>query len=272
MLSGLRVGQNLVALSKSNKLLLCCLIFLGVQTIGHKPATAALTQAQIAQSSCDPTGGSPLTKNDIELRGRKLGFKLDANTMGRAFQNFVIDSVGDVENTKPLRSLAREAATLNRGTTHKFVVPDALGTIRINRRDSEGRIIRVDTYPESRIKEVKFTGRSIQLSSFEHQITGHVDVANQSAAGRASSSLGQFRPTPRLTFQTPSDAPIAPSVIDAANRVRVAVWQQVACDVPATPSPTDMIMGKTVLLNFGPYSGSAPPTTVMPYRNAGLRP
>lgn len=192
--------------------------------------------------------------------------------MGRAFQNFVIDSVGDVENRKPIVSPAREAATLNRSTRHRFVVPDALGSIIINRRDSRGRIIRVDRYPESRIKEVKFTRRSIQLSSFDHQITGHVDVASRSSAGRASFTLGQFRPTPRLNFQTPSDAPVAPSVIATANRSRVAVWQQVACDVPSTSSPTDMIMGKTVLLNFGPYSGSAPPSTVLPFRVAGLRP
>lgn len=124
----------------------------------------------------------------------------------------------------------------------------------------------------SALEEVKFTRSVIYASSFEHQIIGHIDVASKSSAGSAPMTLGTTRPTPRLTFHTPADARIASSVIDAANRSRVAIWQQIACDVPATPSSTDMIMGKPVLLNRSVYNGSAPPASVPPSKIAGLRP
>lgn len=245
-------------------------VFATIQSLNTKDASAQiLSQSSINQASCNSTGGRALTKNDIELRGRALGFSLDSNTMGRAFQNFALDSIGDVENKVYLYSRVREVVTQG---LHRFVVPDGLGPIIINVRNSQGRIISTTYYSMSALEEVKFTRSVIYASSFEHQIIGHIDVASKSSAGSTPMTLGTTRPTPRLTLHTPADARIASSVIDAANRSRVAIWQQIACDVPATPSSTDMIMGKSVLLNRSVYNGSAPPASVPPSKIAGLRP
>jgi hypothetical protein len=93
----------------------------------------SLSQATINQQSCASTNGRPLTKNDIELRGSKLGFSLDANTMGAAFQNFALDSIGKIENTAYFYSVVREVMTMTAANpaVQKYIVPDAVGGIQI---------------------------------------------------------------------------------------------------------------------------------------------
>lgn len=89
------------------------------------------TQSAITQQSCVSTNGRTLNKNDIELRGAALGFSLDANTMGDAFQNFALDSIGKVENTTYFPSRVREIATSTSSTIHRGIVPDAVGGITV---------------------------------------------------------------------------------------------------------------------------------------------
>jgi hypothetical protein len=230
----------------------------------------------VQQAACSAVGGgAPLSKSDIEARGSKLGFKLDSNTMGRAFQNFVLDSIRDVENILPFYSPARDLATkkyIDPARRHKYVVPDGSGPIIIFIRDQNRRVISTQYYAMSAFEEVKFHRGTIYLSSFEHQITGFVDVLGTiSFASKAPIALGSSRPTPRLTFHTTSDSSIAPSVIKAATRLRVGIWQQIACDYPATPSPTDMIMSFPIPLNSPVYAGFAPPSGVPPSKPSGLR-
>lgn len=150
----------------------------------------AYTQSQIQQLSCAPTGGAALSKGSIENRGTQLGFALDSNTMGRAFQNFALDSVNVPENFLAFPSRVREIVTALSKTTHKYVVPDAVGSITTLVIDSKtGAVVRRGFYDLSVIEEVKFTTSTINLSSFEHQIIGHIDVAKNSPAGRAPTSL-----------------------------------------------------------------------------------
>lgn len=232
-------------------------------------------QTTVAAQSCGPTGGRALTKADIESRGRNLGFRTVPNDLEYAFENFARDSINEIPNRAPFYSDARESATRNYTDPkrrHRFVIPDALGPVVVRNRNQYGQIISSTPYSLSAFEEIKFTARRIYLSSFDHQITGFIDVLGTSLpASQARVALPQNRPTPRLTFHTPADTTIAPSVLSGANRVRVGIWQQVACDVPGTSSSTDMRMGAAVLLNPGVYAGSAPPTAVPPGRVAGLR-
>ncbi|NDJ15793.1 hypothetical protein [Myxacorys almedinensis] len=245
---------------------------LGYQTLASRSLLAqSLTQAQITQQSCAPTNGLPLNKNHIELRGAALGFSLDSNTMGRAFQNFALDSVGKIENTTWFPSRVREIATSTSSTIHRGIVPDAVGAIEVIVVNSQGQITQRDYYGLSSFHEAKFTTGTIYLSSFAHQIIGYIDVAKNSSAGRAPIALGGLRPTPVVFFLTPSNATIAASVIITATNDRVAVYQRIACDAPSTPSTTDMIMGSAVLLNSQVYAGSFPPFVIPSGRVAGLR-
>jgi hypothetical protein len=254
------------------------LLFSGLKSLSDFAQPAG--PPTVAQLSCAPTGGSPLTKTNIEARAIARGISTDPNTMGRAFENFVLDSIGDVKNTNPtirFYSAARQAATKNYRDPrrrHSFVVPDALGPIIVRNRDQYGRIISVSPYTMSAFEEMKFKRGVIYMSSFEHQITGMVSVlGTTSAAALAVVTLPRNRPTPRLTFHTPSDLSISQSIIDGANRVRVGIWQQVACDNPGGQrGVNDMQMGQAVLLNPTVYLGSAPPTRVPSGKPSTLQP
>jgi len=96
---------------------------------------------------------------------------------------------------------------------------------------------------------MKFTTGDIQLSSFDHQVIGYIDVASRSPAGVVPASLATLRPTPIVEFVTPSNAVIGLSVITKANLETVLIAQRIVCDAPSTPSPTDMIVGSRQLLN-----------------------
>lgn len=245
---------------------------LGYQIFASRSVLAqALSQSTITQQSCASTNGRPLTKNDIELRGASLGFNLDANTMGAAFQNFALDSIGKIENTTYFPSRVREIATSTSPTIHRGIVPDAVGAIEVIVVNSQGQITRRDYYDLSSFHEVKFTRGTIYLSSFEHQIIGYIDVAKNSLAGRSPITLGGLRPTPVVFLLTPSDATVAASVISTGFNDRVAVYQRIACDAPSTPNTTDMIMGEAVLLKPEVYAGSFPPFVIPSGRVAGLR-
>lgn len=229
--------------------------------------SAAETQASITARSCSGFGSS-LTKNDIESRGAKLGFSLDSNTMGAAFENFVRSSLQISPNTVYFSSPVREAATTqSAGTIQRGIIPDGLGAITITEYSlPDLKITYQMSYASSNFAEMKFTRGNIYLSSFEHQIIGYIDVASRSPAGIAPSSLGSRRPTPIIEFMTTSDTAIGSSVIATANQERVAITQRIACDVPSTPSPTDMVVGARILLNPEVVGTNAPIT----FKGAGI--
>jgi hypothetical protein len=245
---------------------------LGTQLFASRSSLSVEPLSTIIARSCSGIG-KPLTKNDIELRGKSLGFALDANAMGAVFENFAVDSLGITKNTRPIGSSVRAAATLNsREGVQSNVVPDSLGTIGIIDYDTSGRITYQQYYSSSHFHEMKLTTGAIYLSSFNHQILGYVDIATLSLAGRASSSLGTHRPTPSVEFDTPADASIGLSVITTATKDRVAVHQRIACDAQSTPSPTDMILGSRQTLNPEVYTSSVAPNVFPPAgRAAGLR-
>ncbi|MGV0029285.1 hypothetical protein [Phormidesmis priestleyi] len=225
-------------------------------------SSAAETQASITARSCSGFGNS-LTKDDIELRGARLGFSLDSNTMGAAFENFVRSSLQISPNTTVyFPSPVRQAATTQSGgTIQKGIIPDGLGAITITEYSlPDLKITYQMSYASSNFAEMKFTRGNIYLSSFEHQIIGYIDVASRSPAGIAPSSLGSRRPTPIIEFVTTSDTVIGLSVIATANQERVAITQRIACDVPSTPSPTDMVVGARILLNPEVVGTNAPIT------------
>jgi hypothetical protein len=153
----------------------------------------------------------------------------------------------------------------------KHIIPDAVGGTEIIVLNSQGQIVQRDHYDLSTFHEVKFTASPIQLSLYDHQIVGYIDVAKNSPAGKSSIKLGGTRPTPAVFFLTPSDAVIVASVITTANTDRVAIYQRIACDAPSTPSTTDMTMGAAVLLNPTVYQGSFPPFVIPRGSVAGLR-
>ena len=222
-------------------------------------SSAAETQASITARSCSGFGNS-LTKDDIELRGARLGFSLDANTMGRAFESFVRSSLQISPNTIYFASPVRQAATAQSGgTIQSGIVPDGLGAITITEYDIQTLQITYQmSYASSNFAEMKFTRGNLYLSSFEHQIIGYIDVASRSPAGIAPSSLGGRRPTPIIEFVTTSDTVVGSSVMATANQERVAITQRIACDVPSTPSPTDMVVGARILLNPEVVGTNAP--------------
>ncbi|MCY7272481.1 MAG: hypothetical protein LH702_01715 [Phormidesmis sp. CAN_BIN44] len=231
---------------------------LGFQISASRSAVAGEPQSTITARSCAGLGNS-LTKNDIELRGARLGFALDANTMGRAFQNFATDSLRLIENTEPFYSPVREAVTLNSSQgVQRNVVPDAVTSVLIVEFNSQGAITYSAPYNKSYFNEMKFSRGDIYLSSFEHQIIGYVDIASTSPAGVAPTSLGTRRPTPAVEFVTNSDAVIALNVITKFTQERVAVYQRIACDAPSTPSTTDMVVGARVPLNPEVYQNNFP--------------
>lgn len=241
------------------------------QIFASRSSLAVEPQSTITSRSCSNLGSS-LTKDAIELRGARLGFALDANTMGRAFQNFVNDSLDLIENIEPFSSPVRAAVTQNSSTgVQRNIVPDAVGSVIIVEFNSQGTVTYSALYDESYFYEVKFHRGSIYLSSFEHQIIGYIDVAIRSPAGVASSALGDRRPTPAVEFVTTSDTVIGLSVITKANEERVAIYQRIACDAPSTPSTTDMLVGRRVLLNPEVFQGSFPSTFRDSGRIAGLR-
>jgi hypothetical protein len=244
---------------------------LGTQLFAIRPSQSVEPLSTIIARSCSGIG-KPSTKNDIELRGRSLGFSLDSNTMGTAFENFVLSSLNITRNTREIYSSVREDATLNSSEgVQRNVVADSLGTVGIIDLDSSGRIIYQQYYASSYFHEMKFTTGAIYLSSFTHQIVGYVDIATISLAGRAPSTLGKRRPTPAIEFDTPADASIGLSVITAATRDRVAVNQRIACDAQSTPSPTDMMLGSRQTLNPEVYTSSVAPNVFQPAgRAAGL--
>lgn len=231
---------------------------LGFQIFASRSSLAVEPQSTITARSCSGLGNS-LTKDDIELRGARLGFTLDANTMGQAFENFVLDSLRLTKNTTPFSSPVRRAITTqSSGTVFSNIIPEAVGSILLIEYSSQGAITYSMGYNNSYFHEAKFTRGNIYLSSFDHQIIGYVDVASTSPAAVAPSSLGNRRPTPGIEFVTTSDTVVALSVITKANQERVAIYQRIACDVPSTPSPTDMVVGARVLLNPEVFQGSFP--------------
>jgi hypothetical protein len=237
--------------------------------------TNPVTQALYKLACLTSGGGSPLTKSDVEARGRQMGFKVsDSNVMGRAFQNFVFDSIGDVENKLSFPSPIREAKTLKNKPQdrYKSVVPDGSGPVVVIIRDAKGKPIGTHYYPFSAFEEVKLSQKRITLSSFDYQPTGFIDVLSRSPASKIV--ISGLRPTPRLTFHTTTDSEIAPSLLKKATASRVAIWQQVVCDNPLTPNNSlDMVMSLPIKLNAAVYTGSsnASPTGVPPAKPAVLR-
>lgn len=198
---------------------------LGSQIAASYSSLAVEPQSTINARSCASLGNS-LTKSDIELRGTRLGFALDANTMGTAFENFGLDSLQYPKNAKFYYSPVREAVTLNSSEgVQRNIVPEAVGPVTVAEYDSSTLAITyIQGYPESFFTEVKFHRGPIYLSSFQHQIIGYVDVASRSRAGVAPSGLGVRRPTAGIEIVTPSDGTIALSVITTANEERVAIY------------------------------------------------
>lgn len=166
--------------------------------------------------------------------------------VGRAFQNFVNDSLQLVENTDPpIYSPAREGATLNSSDgVQRGVVPDTLGVVYVYEYNQQLVLTYSMLYPNSYFYEVKFHSGPIYLSSFQHQILGYVDIASRSLAGVAPSTLGTRRPTPAVELITPSDSVVGLSVITSANQERVAIYQRIVCDAPLTASTTDQYLGQ----------------------------
>jgi hypothetical protein len=245
---------------------------IGMQLVVSRSSPAVEPLSTIIARSCSGIG-RPLTKNDIELRGKRLGFPLDSNTMGTAFENFAIESARANKYTGiGIYSPLREYLTQNSSNgVQRRVVPDTLGTFLVLEFDTSLRITYSQPYQESFFREMKFTTGAIQLSAYEHQIIGYIDIAKRSPAGLAPISLGSRRPTPIVEFSTPADASIGLNVITTATKDRVGVFHRVACDAESTPSPTDMILGARQALNPEIFTGAYPIVYEPAGSVAGLR-
>jgi hypothetical protein len=240
---------------------------IGTQLVASRSSLAVEPLSTIIARSCSGVG-RPLTKNDIELRGARLGFPLDANSMGAAFENFAIDSAGKTKNTDPIDSPLRKSLT---NGAQSRVIPDTLGAFLVIEINGNGQITYQQSYPKSFFREMKFTTGAIYLSDYEHQIIGYIDIAKRSSAGLAPSSLGDRRPTPIVEFSTPADASIGLSVVTTATKDRVGVFQRIACDAESTPSPTDMVLGRRQALNPEVFTGAFPIIYEPAGQVAGLR-
>lgn len=231
---------------------------LGFQIFASRSSVAGEPQSTIMVQPYADLGNS-LTKDDIELRGARLGFALDVNTIGRAFQNSATDSLRLIEDTEPFYSLVREAVTLNSSQgVKRNVVPDAVNSVLIVEFNSQGKITHSAPYNKSYFNEMKFSKGNIYLSSFEHRVIDYVDIASRSPAGVASTTLETRCPTPAVEFVTDLDAVIALNVVTKFAQERVAVYQRMACDAPSTPSTTDVVVGAHVPLNPEVYQTNFP--------------
>jgi RHS repeat-associated protein len=194
--------------------------------------------------------------------------------VGRAFQDWALRAFPAVptlqENFRLFRSPAREVATQGRKDGPILnVMPDAVRaatTVVWGTLLGIPRPERTVTQPDSVFVEVKAVNGAITLSHSSHQITGLIDVAANSPAGRAG---GPDQPTPAIIFITTGDTTISPTVLAEATRRGVAVWQTVAFELPgSTTAKPSLGLGPVVPLNVTVYGPTVPqplppgPTTI----------
>jgi RHS repeat-associated protein len=225
----------------------------------------------------DPDGRQAVPLTTVQLRAiarsQGIGAGLSGvqfnRAVGRAFQEFALNSLGLVENFTPFPSPARAAAT---GGLPAAVIPDAVTAVK----KVELRWYfwpTVTEYPNSSFYEVKAVAGVINLSYSNHQIRGLIDVAARSPAGMG---VGPKRPLPIITFVTTADTVIGPDVLAEATRRGVAIWQSIAVAVPNGQGGTQIAFGPYIPLNPGVYGGTAalpaggaPPGTIGPAHSGG---
>lgn len=221
---------------------------------------------EVARSCGVGTGPSPLPFN------REVGSEFQRWAL-RAFPGGPLR-----ENFQNLPSATRRAATrLRPGGPVRSVRPDAVGdavSVVWERLLGIPRPRATTPAPGSVLVEVKAVRGFLMLHSNWHQITGFIDVAANSPAGRM---VGSERPTPAIVFITTGDTQISPEVLNEASRLHVAVWQTVVFELPGSVTANPRFgLGPVVPLNPVVYGGSFPqplppgPTNVpFPVRGSG---
>ena len=203
-------------------------------------------------SKIDPDGRQAVPLTTVRLRAiaasQGIGAGLSGvqlnRAVGRAFQDFAVQSFGLHENFVNIPSPDRAAHT---GGSPAAVRPDAVRGVR--KVEFIWRIIPWSTvYPLSEFYEVKAVRGVLNLSSSNHQIRGLIDVAARSPAGMAT---GPDRVYPVLTFITTIDTVIGPDVIAEATKRGVLLTQSIAYEIPGGPTGVRIGFTPPVPLNPG---------------------
>jgi RHS repeat-associated protein len=204
-------------------------------------------------SRVDPDGRQAMPLDTFTLRtiARSLGIGAGLTgvqfnrAVGRAFQDFALQSFGLAENFTPMFSPARQAA--NAGPPGfglpASVVPDSVRGI-VQFRGFEWPPVRF--YGQSSFFEVKAVNGMLTPESSRSQILGLIDVAARSPAGSAT---GPERQYPYLTLITTSNTGIDSRTVDYATRRGVQLWWSVAYVVPGGPTGYRIGFTPPILLN-----------------------
>ncbi len=204
-------------------------------------------------SKIDPDGRQAVPLDTFTLRTIAPSLGIGAGltgvqfnrAVGRAFQDFALQSFNLMENFTPIPSPAR--AGVNPGGLPGAVVPDAVrGILQVQLLF--GLIPwRSIPYPNSSFFEVKAVTGIMDLSYSRSQILGLIDVAARSPAGMAT---GPTRAYPLLTFITTSNTGLDPLVVSYATSRGVALYQSIAYLVPG--GPTGWQVGFTPPIHLNP--------------------
>jgi len=221
-------------------------------------------------SKVDPNGLQAVPLDTIQLRAIARSAGIGAGltgiqfnrAVGRAFQDFAIQSFGQVENFMLFPSPDRAAAT---GGLPASVMPDVVRPV-MKYEYKWGFIPWITPLPNSSFWEVKAVRGTLSLSSSNYQMLGMVDAAARSPAGVAT---GPHRPLPVLSFITTADTVISPGVLAEATKRGVIVYQSIAYVIPGGPTGSQIGFGPFLPLNPEVYGGRA---LVGPGPGAGARP
>ena len=159
------------------------------------------------------TGLRDLARNE-GISGADVEFN---RTVGIAFQNFSLWSLGLEQNSNPLTSEARKAATGGTGIT----IPDAISTHLLLSIPVPIPI------PNSAFFEVKAVARTLTLSYSNQQVLGLIDLARHSPLARFLG--GVVRPT--LTFITTANTLVGPDAIALATATQVELRQSLVAEL-----------------------------------------
>ena len=248
----------------------------------------------------DPTGGGP-QQQDLDTKllrqiavaqgvSTGSGSIRDNYATGRLFQNTVLAIIGYAtvgaplpENTSmlisPARSMARGLFIFPSGPpVGGGVVPDALQplpvkqvTIRVTPEGTEVSGPSIKNYPASVMYEAKAVNGQLTLEDNNSQLTGLLEVTQDSAAGRAGA-------VPYVIFATTTDTQIkgvqGNKLLKQATSQGVAVWQATAY---AIQDPGGWLIGlnNPVILNpevFGPRAAQGPSSAGADYSNIVVTP
>ena len=172
------------------------------------------------------------TRFNLILEGTKKGMFKDGGwvpsitRLGRIFENTVIESMGEVKNTKPFRPSP---------TSPRAVIPDVVGESVFNRIDLSnvpggGQTQRI-VFPEAHFTDAKLATNIKLVPDFNpEQIKIMIDVLSEKKGGYIN---GKWDATIKasdygmavLTFITPSDTNVGVDLIKYATMKNVKLFQ-----------------------------------------------